>query len=68
MTINPMQTLQKEPAISDDVVVQTLKKKYFELAKIEIIKETPQITREVDNLEEAIRGLTKGSRLGTSKI
>lgn len=41
----------------DDVVVATLKKRYFELASKENIGHTPKITAEVDHLEQAIRAL-----------
>ncbi len=42
----------------DDVVVATLKKRYFELLTREHIPHTPAVTAEADRLETAIRELT----------
>ena len=47
----------------DDVVLRSLKFRYFEQIKKEDIGKTPQITKELDNLEEAIRKLQSGELL-----
>ena len=47
---------KKQPQ-SDDLVIKTLKEKYFALAAKEQIGLTKDITKEVDNLQEAIRKL-----------
>lgn len=40
----------------DDIVTQTLKKRYFELCgKEDIVKGTPTVTKELDELEAAIK-------------
>lgn len=39
----------------DSIVVKTLKERYFRLIKREKIGETPNTTRELDELEVAIR-------------
>lgn len=43
---------------TDDVVVATLKKRYFDLLPKENFPGTPEITREADHLERAILELT----------
>ena len=40
-----------------DIIVETLKKKYFETSSKENYPHTPKITKELDNLEQAIREL-----------
>ena len=40
-----------------DIIIRNLKLRFFDLARKEKIGETPQITREVDHLQEAIRKL-----------
>jgi len=42
-----------------DVVIETLKSRYFELAAKEDIGKTPDITKEIDHLEAAIKELSK---------
>lgn len=42
---------------SSDIVVETLKKRYFEMASKENYPNTPTLTKELDNLEEAIKNL-----------
>lgn len=42
----------------DDVVVRTLKKRYFALCPTERYPDTPEITKELDHLEHAIREMT----------
>jgi len=44
---------------TDDLVVESLKKNYFALALTENFPRTPGVTEKLDNLEEAIRELTK---------
>lgn len=48
------QSIQPVP---DDLVIKTLKEKYFALAAKEQIGMTKEITKEVDNLQEAIKKL-----------
>lgn len=43
--------------MSDDLIIKTLKEKYFALAAKEQIGLTKDITKEVDNLQEAIKKL-----------
>lgn len=45
-----------------DVVIDALKSKYFALAASEVIGATPLITQKLDNLESAIRELSKKGR------
>ena len=47
--------------LQNDAVISTLKKRYFELASKENIGITPDITKEIDNLENAIKELLKTS-------
>ncbi|MDO8610995.1 MAG: hypothetical protein Q7R95_10730 [bacterium] len=49
----------KTPSPENDIIISTLKKKYFDLAAKENIGLTPEITKEIDNLEEAIKELIK---------
>lgn len=39
----------------NDIILQTLKKRYFDLASRENYPHTPPITKELDELEAAIR-------------
>ena len=48
---------KKQEPIPDDLVIKTLKEKYFALATKEQIGLTKEITKEVDNLQEAIKKL-----------
>ena len=48
---------KKQEPIPDDLVIKTLKEKYFALAAKEQIGLTKEITKEVDNLQEAIKKL-----------
>ncbi len=41
----------------EDIIIDTLKKKYFESAAKENYPHTPKITNELDNLEQAIKEL-----------
>jgi hypothetical protein len=43
----------------DDIVIRNLKARFFDLIKKEEIGKTPDITRELDNLQDAIRRLQK---------
>lgn len=43
--------------IDDDIVIQQLKARWFDLARKEDMPHTPAITRQLDNLTEAIRKL-----------
>ena len=44
---------------TDDIVIQQLKARWFDLARKEKLGETPQVTKELDNLTEAIRELER---------
>jgi|DEB19_MinimDraft_3_1074340.scaffolds.fasta_scaffold487607_1 hypothetical protein len=48
---------KKQESVPDDLVIKTLKEKYFALARKEQIGLTKEITKEVDNLQEAIKKL-----------
>lgn len=41
----------------DDLIVSTLKKRYFDLVSKENYPHTPSVTAEADNLERAIKEL-----------
>ena len=43
----------------DDIVIKALKEKYFAIVSKENIGHTPDLTKQADNLEAAIRKLTK---------
>lgn len=45
-------------AKQDDVVVRNLKARFFDLIKQEEIGKTPKVTKEIDNLQDAIKKLT----------
>lgn len=51
--------MKPQPPRQDDVVLATLKRRYFLLLPAENIGHTPELTREIDNLEQAIRELQK---------
>ena len=38
-----------------DIILETLRKRYFEIAKQENYPNTPNVTKELDELEAAIR-------------
>lgn len=55
-----LKAMIKHPAsgavvVADDVVIRTLKARYFQLARKEKLGRTPGITRQLDRLEAAIR-------------
>ncbi len=41
--------------VSPDLIIQSLKERYFRQAALENYPNTPEITKEVDNLEGAIK-------------
>jgi hypothetical protein len=43
----------------EDAIITALKKRYFELAGKENYPHTPEITKECDHLEEAIKQMQK---------
>jgi len=43
--------------VGDDIVIQSLKRRYFDIVGKEDYPKTPQITKEADNIEAAIRQL-----------
>lgn len=49
--------MAKKKQIPDDLIIQTLKDKYFTLAKQENYPHTEKITKELDNLQAAIKQL-----------
>lgn len=51
---------KQAPPMPDDLIIKTLKEKYFALAAKEQIGLTKDITKEVDNLQEAIKKLLAG--------
>lgn len=48
---------KSQPSPGKDIVIDTLKKKYFELSLKENYPNTLDITKELDNLEKAIKEL-----------
>lgn len=43
--------------LQNDAVISALKSKYFDLLKKEKIPNTPELTKEIDNIENAIKAL-----------
>lgn len=50
----------------DDPIIASLKKRWFDLALKEKLGKTPEITAELDNIQEGIRRLqSQGAHLAT---
>lgn len=43
----------------DEAVISSLKKRYFDILRKENYPKTPEITKEADNIEKAIRDMQK---------
>lgn len=53
--------MRKTDLQEDDFVIATMKKRYFDLVAKENYPKTPDITKEADNIEKAIRELQSKS-------
>jgi hypothetical protein len=52
-------TKKKEKVMKNQVIINALKSKYFELALKENYPKTPELTKELDTLESSIKELLK---------
>lgn len=55
------------PPKDNQVIIDALKSKYFELCKDERIGSNPEMTQAIDNLEQAIRELIKKDKAAQEK-
>jgi hypothetical protein len=59
-TINDLNKF--DTPVEEDIIMRALKDKYFSLLRAEKWPQTNQTSKELDNLEQAIRGLAKENK------